>query len=299
MSVEYGLANVPFWAFPLTDDGWKELDERPLFRAFEYFSNNCPDSEWWSLFYHTEDVAYIMERLRERGKVYRMTLVDRNNFLRFAGESDDELRMRIIHSVKVGAVDTIALALDAINRMREIIGETEWMVWNGAEGKDSLGEHHFDWDLGRPSRSLELPENLFEALLLRSGVANVTGDFRHRYWARNPDGSIYRHYHSTLAPVGFPRTKIYSETGVHANLGNTVESLDRQFRALSRHADEWWWHGVIHLNAAEKNPVNAWSHSTLGALEYPVERKEYFGLLAAEGVEEWLVQKSSEGGKAS
>lgn len=297
MTDKFGLANVPFWAFPLTDDGWKELDEMPLFRRFTHFSNNNPDSRWWPFHMNEEDVDYILERLAERKKVYRFTLIDRNSSYGPGDEEDDDIRRRLLGGIKRGDTWILPLALDAACSILTVIGSSPaatFMVYNGAEGKDSLDAHKFDWDFGRPSRSLKYPENLLEALLARIDPRVVTGDFRHRYWAKNPDGTLYRHYHSTLAPTGLSKRRIYQETGVHANLGDDRYWLERQYLTLSRHADEWWWHGVIHVNAAEQNPVYAWSAETISKLEYPVERKEYFGYLAGEQgreVEKWLTER--------
>lgn len=305
MSVEYGIANVPFWAFPLTDEGWKELDERPLFQACKMFSNNAPDSRYFPLFErkdgltveseNAEKARYILARLTERGKLYRLTLIDRNWAWAidkgFPDVTDNAIREDLLVGIKQGLLGTWEWALNTALTLMDTLGGGEWMVWNGAEGKDSVENHHFRWDFSQThlaARSKRMADAFEEVLYVRA----ITADFRHRYWAKNPDG-IYRHYHRTLPFEGYTgkARKVYQETGVHANLGDTQYWLERQHNSFIRYADEWWWHGVIHLNSKEESPQDAWSHETLHLLDYPPQREEYHSLLAEPGVEEWLIRR--------
>lgn len=316
MSVEYGIANVPFWAFPLTDEGWKELDERPLFQAARMFSNNAPDSRYFPLYEkkdgviveseNAEKARYILARLTERGKRYRLTLIDRNwvwavhNGLEGVEVNDNAIRDELLGGIKHGLLGTWTWAIKEASRLVDTLGDdrtvsVEYMVFNGAEGKDSVENHHFRWDYSQTdyaARSKRMADAFEEVLTYWA----MTADFRHRYWAKNPDGSIYRHYHRTLPYEGYMGKvrKVYQETGVHANLGDTQYWLERQHNSFIRYANEWWWHGVIHLNSQEESPQDAWSHETIHRLAHPIERAEYHALLVEPGVEEWLIRRMTE-----
>ncbi len=142
-----GLANIPFWAFPLTDEGWKRLEEMPLFQAFDDFSNNAPDSRWFPVADHREEMEYIVARLRKRGKRYRLVLLDRNwslaefvydrwiaavpsldqDFRADSHPSDDGIRREVLTGIKRGDPEVWE---NAIRAAREVLslGTGEYIV---------------------------------------------------------------------------------------------------------------------------------------------------------------------------
>ncbi len=312
-----GLANIPFWAFPLTDEGWKRLEEMPLFQAFDDFSNNAPDSRWFPVADHREEMEYIVARLRKRGKRYRLVLLDRNwslaefvydrwiaavpsldqDFRADSHPSDDGIRREVLTGIKRGDPEVWE---NAIRAAREVLslGTGEYIVFNGAEGKDSIEYQHLPWDL-RHKHGSRFFADAFEWMFQFRRSDVYTADFRHRYWVLRVDGNLYRRYHRTLPPRYRQSWNdlgtVYQETGVHTDLtgGDDVPWLDRQWRSFRRCADEYWWHGIVHLDVNEPDPVMAWSAETVGQLKYPKAREDYHGYLWGEHgreVEKWLLE---------
>lgn len=306
--MRFGLANVPLWAFPRHDKGWERLRAQPLYQAIGHFTNNCIDSRYDTAW--RGRVRYVLDKLEEDGKVYTLTLVDRNQALaRLVGNtpdpSDDAIRLATLRGIKglmVGSMDNLLspaeVTAEALRVAMELIKTCEgarFMVFNGAEGKDSVESHHFSWDLGT-EESRRLADD-FELRLYASDEHVITADFRHRYWHRGQGGQVLRHYHRTL-PLDrcIGEGTIYSEVGAHANLLEPLKDdvywMERMYSAFSRHASEYYVHGFS-VNAAEESPEYAWSRDTLHLLRYPIERAEYYGWIGSFGAEEWLIKTAA------
>lgn len=275
MAKIFGLANVGVWAFPLNDEGWVRLRELPVYKLVDGFSNNAPDSQW--LRWDPAKVEYIGRKLAEDGKFYRLTLIDRNWSLRIGEEKDNDIRTRILLGLKNWEWDVWRKCMDEVERLVLETPGLQYMVWNGSEGKDNIdrGGHKFVWDTNRTTEGADKFE-----ILVDNFVKVQAGDYRHRYWAKNPDGSIYRHYHRNIHLNATRR--IYQETGVHDTFQDDAYWLRKQYNSLIKYADEWWWHGVVDLRADEVDPVKAWDPSTVSSLSNPKKRSEYHGLMKSE-----------------
>jgi hypothetical protein len=292
--VEWGLANVPLWAFPTTDAGWDMLRDMPLYHYSTWFSNNNPDSRWMPL--DVGRLREVGERLKADGKKYVITLLDRNDSLRAVYGNDiedDRLRMHILAPFgRTISHDPKALCaiLCAASRIAEAKDAVSFMLWNGAEGKrnEIPNGHQFDW-----SRSDNpVIRRAWERVLSTCLPVDVYGAFHHRYLYRDGDVAWHNHSNIVVRRTGWEN---FTEAGIHVSYGDDVEGLERVLKAVAREVTGWlpeygyrmaqsakarvFIHGVIHLpvGLTEAERVDAWSRA--GASKV-AKRDEYFGLLA-------------------
>jgi hypothetical protein len=298
--VEWGLANVPLWAFPTTDSGWDMLRDMPLYHYSTWLSNNNPDSRYEP--FDAGRLREVGERLKADGKQYVVTLLDRNwsltevlekyPWLQLIEQHDDTIRDRLLAPLGGGDFPHRGEVLGDIVRYFEDAWDI-WnsnvlhMLWNGAEGKrnEIPNGHQFDWgawDVPRVRRAWEI-------ILSQYLPVTFYGAFHHRYFH-----SYGWHNHSNVV---LRRTawENFTEVGVHANLGDDFGGLQRLFtniaKELAGDTPEYGYnmtrrkkarifvHGVIHLpvGLTEVERVDAWSRA--GARKV-AKRDEYFGLLA-------------------